>query len=328
MGSNRKILLGLGAVVWAVVVMVLVIYLFFPYEKALRIALQNTAASGHAEVSMQGVAAKLMGIKASKILFRPDSATGQAAPFELSNVDISWNPLSLIKGRATIYSKAAFYGGTIQCTVENIRLFGPSDPRIAIKLDQVNLGKCPEGAFPWFAGMSGTLDGTMKKQTSMGRPDRDSGVFRLKLKSGEIKGVQVKNMPLLIIPYKEIIVEGKIDGLRRSINKLALVSDMITVAGAGSVLAGDADRAVDMKLSYRVLSKSFPWQGSGVIAVSGSQAAPVVALLGPEAPKPAVPAALSTPRPIAPQSVPKPATPATAPTAAPATGRTMRQGGV
>jgi type II secretion system protein N len=286
MSSKRNIFFYLGAVGWFVLVMALVIYMFFPYQKALRIALQNTAAGGRAAVSMEGVTMKLMGIKASKILFRPDSSTEGTAPFELSNVEISWNPLSLLKGKVTIYSKAALYGGMLRCTVEGVSFIGPSDPRISLKFDHVNLGKCPEGAFPWFTGMSGTLDGTMNKQTPMDRPERGTGVFRLDIKDGEIKGIQVKNMPKLIIPYKEIIIEGKIDGPRRSINRLALNSDMIAIAGAGVVQSGETDQDIDMKLSYRALSKSFPLQGSGTLTVSGSPAAPVVAVSPPETPKP------------------------------------------
>jgi type II secretion system protein N len=285
--GNRKVLLFSGAVGWGILVMALVIYLFFPYQKALKIALQNVARNGRAAVSMEGVTMKLMGIRASRILFRPDASMGQTAPFELSKVDIFWNPLSLIKGKVTIYSKAALCEGTLRCTVEGIRFIGTSDPNISLKLDHVNIGKCPEGALPWFKGMSGTLDGVIRKETPIGRPDKETGVFRLTITGGEIKGLQVKDMPRLIIPYKEIVVEGKIDGPRLNINKLTLTSEVIALSGAGVVQSGEPDRGIDMKLSYQVLSRSFPLQGKGIITVSGSQAAPVVAISAPEAEKPA-----------------------------------------
>ncbi len=192
---------------------------------------------------MEGVTTSLMGIKASRILFRPDASTGQTAPFELSKVDIFWNPLSLLKGKVTIYSKAALYEGTLRCTVEGIPFIGPSDPYISLKLDHVNIGKCPEGALPWFKGMSGTLDGVIRKETPTGRPDKETGVFRLNIRGGEIKGLQVKNMPRLIIPYKEIVVEGKIDGPRLNINRLALTSEVLALAGAGVVQSGEPDAA-------------------------------------------------------------------------------------
>jgi type II secretion system protein N len=284
--GKRKVLLFSGAVGWGILVMALVIYLFFPYQKALKIALQNVARNGRAAVSMEGVTMKLMGIRASRILFRPDASMGQTAPFELSKVDIFWNPLSLIKGKVTIYSKAALCEGTLRCTVEGIRFIGTSDPNISLKLDHVNIGKCPEGALPWFKGMSGTLDGVIRKETPIGRPDKETGVFRLTIRGGEIKGLQVKDMPRLIIPYKEIVVEGKIDGPRLNINKLTLTSEVIALSGAGVVQSGEPDRGIDMKLSYQVLSRSFPLQGKGIITVSGSQTAPVVAISAPVAEKP------------------------------------------
>jgi hypothetical protein len=236
---------------------------------------------------MEGVTMKLMGIKASRILFRPDASTGQTAPIELSKVDIFWNPLSLVKGKVTIYSKAALYEGTLRCTVEGIRFIGPTDPNIFLRLDHVNIGKCPEGALPWLKGMSGTLDGVIRKETPIGRPDKETGVFRLKIRDGEIRDVQVKNMPRLIIPYKEIAVEGKIDGPRLNISRFALNSEVIALSGAGVVQSGESDRGIDMKLSFQVLSRSFPLQGKGIITVTGSQAAPVVAVSAPELEKPA-----------------------------------------
>ena len=68
---------------WAVFVAALTVYLFFPYQKALRLALQNVLGSGRIAVSMEGVTTKLMGIGASKVYLKPDGAKGQTAPFEL-----------------------------------------------------------------------------------------------------------------------------------------------------------------------------------------------------------------------------------------------------
>ena len=274
MGSKRNVVFFyLGAVVWAAVVMAFVVYLFFPYQKALGIALQ-TVAGGRAAVSMEGVASKMMGIKASKILFR--SWQGQTASFELSDVDISWNPLSLLGGKGTIRSKAVLYGGTLQCTMQGIRFLGPSDPVISLKLDHVNLARCPEGAFPWFKGMSGRLDGMIEEKMPVGRPDKETGSFKLTVADGEIKGLQIKNMPQLVVPYKNIVVEGKIDGQKRNISKFTLNSDVVTISGVGALQKGETDDAIDMRLSYRALSKSFPLQGSGALIVSGTQTAPVV----------------------------------------------------
>ncbi|MGD0228955.1 MAG: type II secretion system protein GspN [Syntrophorhabdales bacterium] len=286
MDSRKNILFFSGAVGWGILVMVLVIYLFFPYQKAVGMALQNMVDGGRASVSMDGVTMKLMGIKASRLLFRPDNGTGQSAPFELSNIDVLWNPLPLVKGKLTIYSKAAAYDGTLRCTIEGVPVMGPSNPNVSVKLEHVNIGKCPEGVVPWFRSMSGILDGTIDKEVPVGKPDGQIGSFRFTVRNGEIRDLQVKNMPRLIVPYKEIDVEGKIDGQKIAIKRLTVTGDVISMKGTGVVESGESDR-VDLKLAYEVLSGAFPIQGKGLIAVSGNQAAPVVTITFPNQEKPA-----------------------------------------
>jgi len=288
MGNRKTVLFYLAAVGWGLFVMVLTVYLFFPYQKALKIALQNTVGGGRTAVSMEGVAARPLGIKASRLLLKPDGSTGQV-PFELSNVRIFLNPLSLLKGKFTIASSAAIYGGTLSCTVEGASVTGPSNPDISLTLDHVNMGKCPEGVLPWFKGISGVLNGVVRKQATAGRPDRQTGFFRFSLSGGEVKDLQVKNMPCLVIPYREIVLEGKIDGPRLNIGRLALKSDLVSLSGTGFMESGDdrTDRTIDIRLSYEALSQAFPLKGKGVIAITGSQAAPAVEVLPQSAGKPA-----------------------------------------
>jgi type II secretion system protein N len=272
---------------WAVFVAALTVYLFFPYQKALKLALQNVMGAGRVTVSMEGVTTKPMGVWASRVLLKPDAAGGQAAPFELSNIDIFWNPLSLLTGKLTIHSKASLYGGVLRCVMQGAPLMGPSNPNISLTLDHVNLARCPEGILPWFRGMSGTLDGVIRKETPPGRPDKQAGSFRLYLKGGQVKDLRVNNMPRLIIPYQEITIEGKIDGPRINIVKLALKSDLVSLTGSGFVESGETDQTIDMKLSYETLSQVFPLKGKGLITISGSRKAPVVAIAPQEAAKPA-----------------------------------------
>jgi hypothetical protein len=149
------------------------------------------------------------------------------------------------------------------------------------------MGSCPEGILPWFKGMTGILDGVIRKETSPGRPDKQTGSFRLSMKGGQVKDLQINNMPRLIIPYQEIAIEGKIDGPRINIAKLVLKSDLVSLAGSGSVESGDTDKAIDMKLNYEALSQIFPLKGKGVITISGRQSAPVVAIAPQGATKPA-----------------------------------------
>src|SRR5208337_4121348 len=87
-----------------------------------------------------------------------------------------------------------------------------------------------------------------------------------------------RNLPRLIIPYKEIVLEGRIEGTRIDVKKMTLTSDAISLTGGGVVDTDESEHALDMKLSYEVLSKTFPFKGKGTITVSGSQAAPVVTI--------------------------------------------------
>jgi len=238
--------------------------------------LQNVVGNSRTAVAIEGMNLKAMGIHASKLLLRPATGTGQTAPFELSNVDISWNPISLFKGKLAIKSKAVVYDGLLQCSIDGIPFTGPSNPNIVLRLEHINLGKCPEGVFPWFKGISGSLDGIIRKEAPLSRPDKQAGSFRLDLKGGEVKDLQAKNMPRLVIPYKRIILEGKIDGSLVSLTNIVLTSDDISIKGSGTVATTDMGQTLDIKASYEVLSKAFPIKGKGVITIGGNQASPTI----------------------------------------------------
>ena len=47
----------------------------------------------------------------------------------------------------------------LRCGIDGIPFTGPANPNIVLRLEHVNLEKCPEGLFPWFKGISGSLDG-------------------------------------------------------------------------------------------------------------------------------------------------------------------------
>jgi type II secretion system protein N len=226
---------------------------------------------------MEGVVMKPMGIKAQKIVFHPDASTARPAQFELSGVDITWNPFSLVKGKLTIYSRASLYDGKLKCVIDGVPVAGSSNPDISLKFDGVNVAKYPEGATAWFKGISGVLDGTIKKQVPVGQPEKQRGSFRLNFRNGEIKGLQMKNMPRLIIPYRQIVLEGKMDGSRIDLSKIAVTSDIIALNGSGSIETGELDH-MDIKLAYTVLSGGLPLSGNGTILISGSNASPNITL--------------------------------------------------
>jgi hypothetical protein len=224
MVRKKTILTCAAGCAWGLIVMMLIVYFFFPYQQATRMALQSVVAGGRAAVSMEGVTMRIMGINASKILFRPDSASGQTAPFELTGIRILWNPLSLARGTLTIYSKARVYGGKLNCTIADIPIMSRSNPNVTVKLERVDISRCPDGVLPWFKGMTGTLEGVIRKRVPVNKPETQVGSFRFVMRNGEVRDLQVKNMPRLIIPYREIVVEGKMAGQKIDVTKLSLVA--------------------------------------------------------------------------------------------------------
>jgi hypothetical protein len=144
------------------------------------------------------------------------------------------------------------------------------------------MAKVPDGIVPWLKGTTGILEGTIKKRPSASLPDRQVGSFKLLVKGGEIRDFQVKGMPRLVIPCKEISVDGKIDGSRIDLINVVFTSDAILLKGSGTIDTADTDQAVDLHFSYRALSQALPFKGQGSIQVSGSQSAPILTLSGPD----------------------------------------------
>ncbi len=278
MDSPRRLPFIAIVIAWGLFVAALVLYLFFPYQRVLKIALQNAVGGSRAMIAMEGVRGKTFGMEATKLLLRPDANNGQTAPFELSNVDISWSPLSLIKGNLSIDSKASLYDGSLRSTVNGIGITGSSGPSILVTLKGLNMAKCPEGIFPWFKGVTGILDGIIRKEKFFAIPGKQGGSFRFTIRNGEIKDLRVNNMPRLVIPYKEITIEGKTDGARIDISRILLRSDVVLLRGSGRVEPLDTEQSLDISLSYEALTKTFPLKGKGAISIKGSQTAPLVSV--------------------------------------------------
>jgi type II secretion system protein N len=273
-GKQRSLLVYSTVILWGLFVITLIIYLFFPYQKVLRIALQNIVGNSRTAVSMEGVITKPLGIKANKILLQPDPIVGQR-PFELTNIDITWSPFSLLFGNFSIKSIASLYEGSLQSSVNGIHFVGLSNPTILLTLEKVNMSLIPEGAIPWLRGTTGTLSGTIRKKSDPMSPNKQSGSFAFFLKEGEIKNLQVRNLPRLIIPFKEISADGKIDGSRIDLSKIHISSDVISLSGSGVIDSVDIEQSVIINLSYQTLIKTFPLKGQGNLHITGSLSSPM-----------------------------------------------------
>jgi type II secretion system protein N len=284
MDKRRRIPPIAIAFAWGLFVAGLILYLFFPYQKVLKVALQSALGGSRATIAMEGVRSKTFGIRAMKVLLRPDPNNGQIVPFEFSNVDISWSPLSLLRGSLSVRSKASFCDGSLRSSIDGVTVAGSSDPSVVLTLKGVNVAKCPEGLFPWVKGVSGVLDGVIRSEKIPEVPGKQGAIFRFTVKNGEIEDFRINNMPRLVVPYKEIIIEGKTDGTKIALSRISLRSDAIVLRGSGIVEPFGTEQSLNLSLSYEALTKTFPLKGSGTISIRGTQTAPLVSISngGPE----------------------------------------------
>jgi type II secretion system protein N len=278
MGRPKRPLFFVALIFWGMFVASLVLYLCFPYQRLLKIALQNAIGGGRTTITMEGVKRRTLGIEATKLLVKFDGNGAQIAPFEISNINVFWNPLTLLTGKLVIDLRASLYEGSIRSTVDGIAFLGSSSPGILLTLKGVNMSRCPDGLFPWVKSVTGTLDGVIKREMAFSSPGKQGGSFRFAMRNGEIRDVQVKNLPRLIIPYQEIALEGKTDGIRINATKILLTSNVISLRGSGVIDPADMQQNLDISLSYEVFAKNYPLKGKGTISVKGNQAAPTVTI--------------------------------------------------
>ena len=105
---NKQYLLYAGAVVWFFILLVVVLYLFVPHQKFVKIAFQNFLCGNKMMASIEGAKIRPVGAVASKIVFGNEGLEGKPL-FEIENIKISWNPFSLVKGVLSISSDASAY---------------------------------------------------------------------------------------------------------------------------------------------------------------------------------------------------------------------------
>jgi type II secretion system protein N len=311
--KQKKYLVYGGMVLWFFIVLVVLVYLFFPYQKLARVAFQNFMGGSKMAVSLEDVRVRPFGARAAKVVFGHEALKGKPI-FELEGVKISWNPVSLAKGVLTLCSDASAYGGSLNVTIDGIPVILNSNPGLKIAFSNINLAKYPENHVPWFKGISGTLNGWIKQDIVPSAPEKQKGRFSLVLKDGEIKEITTRSYPRLTLPYKSIEVEGRIDGDRITLTKIALNSMGNAVKGTGVIDTNEFDQKVDIKLTYEALAKTAPLAGKGTITVVGNQWSPdiVFTQAGTE-PKPGASAQPEKKTPVVVVPPPKPGQPPTKP---------------
>jgi hypothetical protein len=216
-----------------------------------------------------------MKAEASELLFGHDVLAG-APIVELQKVRLRCGDGAVFKGAVNVNAEAVGYGGKVKLDIQDIPLISNGTSKVILSLSDVDLAKYPAGRLPWFKNMSGTLNGRIKKETSVFSKERQKGAFSVTITNGEIGEIITKGFVKLSIPFKTISAEGTIFGTRLEVTKISITSDGLVIKGGGYIEGGGPDRAIDLRLSYE--GKSALLRGKGTITVSGSLWAPEITI--------------------------------------------------
>lgn len=264
-----------AAVLWGLFVTAVVVHLFFPYQRALKIAFQNVAGSSKMAVSMDGVRLSPFGLRVTRALIGHDAVQGKPVA-ELTNIRIRWLPWSLLTGKFSIASEASAYGGTVTCDIRGIPVLTNNNPSMAVRFSKINLAKYPPETLPWFKGISGMAEGSITREVPLLHPAKEKGAFRLTIMNGEIRDLYTKNLQGLIVPFKEITADGRLSGPQVIIDRVRLSGSGININGNGRLTKGDPYPTIYLKLLYESHSALVPLPPRGTIVMSGGQWSPTV----------------------------------------------------
>lgn len=273
----RQVLVWSGMIVWGLMVMLLVVLIFFPYQRALKIAFQNVLGGSKMIVSLEGAGLGFTTGQAS--MLRVGHAALEGKPlFEFRKLYVKWYPLSLLTGRLNVSAQAVAYDGAVECIIEGIPVIAAADPAMSVTFKNVNLAKYPEGTLPWFKGLSGSMSGRIFKQVPLAGPDKQKGSFRIAMTAGEITGLHVKNLENFILAYKEVVAEGKIAGSRIQLDRIFIEGDGLVLKGRGTIERGETEQKINLTLVCESSSNASPLPNGAVITVTGSQWSPTIAI--------------------------------------------------
>jgi type II secretion system protein N len=266
-----------GIILWGTAVMLSTVLVFFPYQKALKIVSQNLLGSSRIIVAVDGPRFGFASAQVSRIVVGHVAVEGRPL-FELRKIDARWDPLSLLTGKLTILCRAHAYDGLVECSIDRISLLSKTSPYVRIKFENVNLAKYPEGTLPWFKGMSGSMSGWIREEVPFERSGKQKGAFRIVMSAGEIKDVQVKGLQNFILPYKEVLAEGRIAGSKIYLDNILVDGENITLKGNGAIERGGDGQRVNLTLACENTSKTPLLADGSVITVTGDQWHPTITI--------------------------------------------------
>lgn len=268
---KKHLIYGGCASLWFILIVMVILFIFFPYEKMMRIVFQNFLGGNRIIVSIEGAKASPFGARASRVTFGHEIIQGKPL-FEIESARINWRFLPVFRGVIDISSVASMYAGKMKMELTNLPFLVNSTPVLTIKINDIDLSKYPEGRLPWFKGLSGKMAGLIKKEMPLYAPEKQKGSLSLYLANGEIKELAPKNYPKLTIPYKKITVEGKINGDRINFDKLVLESiNGDIIRGTGYLDTNEFEPKIDLALFYESKTDGSHLPGKGKINISGNK---------------------------------------------------------
>jgi hypothetical protein len=66
------------------------------------------------------------------------------------------------------------------------------------------------------------MSGSIRKEVSLARPEKQTGSFRITMTAGEMKELQIKNLERFVLAYKEIVAEGKMSGSTIQVDRIVV----------------------------------------------------------------------------------------------------------
>lgn len=262
----------------ALVLFFAIVFVFFPYEKFLRIILHEVFSGNHTQVSAIDVRKGIGSVHASRLIVGHTQLEGNSL-FELTRARLVWNPLSIAKGSMDLRLHAEGYGGVVKVQFGNLSISSGDSGLLHITLQAIDLDKYPKDRLPWLNGLNGVMDGTINRDVLFSARERQKGTFTLTVKNGVLKDLRLGLHHDLTISFKDLTFTGKIQGNSWTIERAVLNGHHISMQGKGVIEWGPRVDDIKLDVAYQSLSKESPLPGKGRISVAGALWSPKIVVV-------------------------------------------------
>lgn len=259
---------------FAFLMMLAIVFVFFPHQQVLHRVFQEILGK-EMDASFVNVRKGLGKASAASIVVGHRELQGQPL-FELKNVSLFWNPLSIFKGSGDIYVRGEAYGGIFKLALKGFPLFAHEKADLTMVFEGIDLGKYPTDRLPWFKGLEGRLNGTLTADAFLLAREQRKGSFALTVSNGAIKNVLVKNVQGLNVHFDNLTVHGKSYGDTVTLDKVTIHGQELSINGTGRIERGLESGVLSLRLPYESLSENSPLPGKGILTISGPVWSPAI----------------------------------------------------